>query len=424
MALTNVPQNKSEGTMRKFLMLAVMLAAPAMAPLYAQVPAGAKLGETGAPGPNKAAEEYSRPRQVISPIIHADRSVTLKVNAPLATEVRVTGHIIGPNAHWLSAPRKSIPMTRGADGLWSVKLGPLAPDIYDYGFLIDGYPASDIANRLNHVEVPADKPTYYDAQDVPHGDVRMVVYNSRATNSVRYLRVYTPPGYDGSTARYPVVYLQHGGNCCEYAWMEQARANLILDNLIAEKKARPMILVMALGARSGPSEGLGPMPSQMEGAKGLGKGQTNYDPGNLFEVDLLTGIIPFIDGKFRTIPDADHRALSGLSQGGIQTVTIGLRHTEIFHWLAPMSAGAESAGDDQFMDISKDIFANVEPLKKNLKLLHFVVGQEDVLYEADKRLADRLASLGVKLTFTPVPGMHEYKVWRRGLHEVAQELFR
>jgi hypothetical protein len=95
MALTNVPQNKSEGTMRKFLMLTMMLAAPAMA----QVPAGAKLGQTGAPGPNKAAEEYSRPRQVISPIIHADRSVTLKVNAPLATEVRVTGHIIGPNAH-------------------------------------------------------------------------------------------------------------------------------------------------------------------------------------------------------------------------------------------------------------------------------------------------------------------------------------
>ncbi|MDB5739578.1 MAG: putative esterase, partial [Alphaproteobacteria bacterium] len=160
------------------------------------------------------------------------------------------------------------------------------------------------------------------------------------------------------------------------------------------------------------------------GAKGLGKGQTNYDPGNLFEIDLLTGIIPFIDGKFRTIADADHRALSGLSQGGIQTVTIGLRHTEAFHWLAPMSAGAESSGDDQFMDISADVFANVEPLKKNLRLLHFVVGDQDVLHEADKRLADRLSSLGVKLTFSPVPGMHEYKVWRRGLHDVAPELFR
>jgi enterochelin esterase-like enzyme len=408
--------------MRKIVMLAtaVMLAGPAMA----QVAAGAKLSETGKPGPNKAAEEYSRPRQMISPIIHADRSVTLKVNAPTASEVRVTGHIIGPNAHWLSAPRKSIPMAKGRDGIWTATMGPLAPDIYDYGFLIDGYPASDIANRLNYVEVPADKPTYYDAQDVPHGDVRMVIYNSRATNSVRYLRVYTPPGYDEGKTRYPVLYLQHGGNCCEYAWMDQARVNLILDNLIAEHKAAPMIIVMALGARSGPSEGLGPLPSQMEGATGPGKGQTNYDPGNLFEIDLLTGIIPFIDHKFRTIADADHRALSGLSQGGIQTVTIGLRHTETFHWLAPMSAGAESAGDAQFMDISKDVFANVEPLKTNLKLLHFVVGDQDVLYEADKQLADKLSSLGVTLTFTPVPGMHEYKVWRRGLHEVAPELFR
>jgi enterochelin esterase family protein len=319
-------------------------------------------------------------------------------------------------------------MTRGADGIWSVTLGPLAPDIYDYGFLVDGYPASDIANRLNIVEVPGDTPMYYDAQDVPHGDVRLVIYNSKATNSVRYLRVYTPPGYDESKQRYPVLYLQHGGNCCEYNWMELARANLILDNLIAEHKARPMIIVMALGARSGPSEGLGPFPSQMEGAKGLdralGKGQTNYDPGNLFEVDLLGGIIPFIDHKFRTIPDADHRALSGLSQGGIQTVTIGLRHSETFHWLVPMSAGAESAGDDQFMTISQDVFANPAPLKQNLKLLHFVVGDEDVLYEADKRLADKLSSLGVKLTFTPEPGMHEYKVWRKGLYDVAPELFR
>lgn len=406
--------------MKKILLAAALLAS---ASAIAQVPPGADLSKTGGPGPNTPPAEYSRPRQTISPIVHADRRVTLKVNAPLASEVRVTGHIIGPNSHWLSAPRKSIPMTKGADGIWSVTVGPLAPDIYDYAFLIDGYPASDIANRSNLVEVPADHATYYDVQDVPHGDVHMVVYHSRATDSWRYLRVYTPPGYDSGKQRYPVVYLQHGGNCCEYAWMEQARANIILDSLIAEKKAKPMILVMALGARSGNSEGLGPLEGQMENAPKLGKGQTNYDPGNKFEIDLLTGIIPFIDGKYRTIADADHRALSGLSQGGIQTVTIGLRHTETFHWLAPMSAGAESAGDDQFMDISADIFANPEPLKKNLKLLHFVVGNEDVLHEADKRLADKLTSLGVKLTFTGVPGMHEYKVWRRGLHEVAPELF-
>jgi enterochelin esterase family protein len=181
---------------------------------------------------------------------------------------------------------------------------------------------------------------------------------------------------------------------------------------------------MALGARSGSSEGIGPVESQREGFKPPAGRQSNYDPGNLFEVDLLTGIIPFIDKKFRTIANADNRALSGLSQGGIQTVTIGLRHTDVFHWLVPMSAGAENQGDDQFMKISEDVFANVEPLRKNLKLLHFVVGREDVLYQPDKRLADKLQSLGVKLSFQAYPGMHEYKVWRRGLYESAPLLFR
>ena len=251
----------------------------------------------------------------------------------------------------------------------------------------------------------------------------MVIYESKAVGAPRYLRVYTPPGYEAGKTRYPVLYLMHGGNCCEYSWMEQARANLILDNLIAAHKARPMILVMALGARSGPSEALAPVPSQMEGFKPPAGRQSNYDPGNLFERDLLTGIIPLVEKRFRAIPDADHRALSGLSQGGIQTVTIGLRHSDVFHWLVPMSAGAENQGDDQFVEISRDVYEHPEALKKNLRLLHFVVGDEDVLHEADRRLAALLTAHGVKLTFQAVPGMHEYKVWRLGLRDVAPLLF-
>ena len=138
---------------------------------------------------------------------------------------------------------------------------------------------------------------------------------------------------------------------------------------------------------------------------------------------MLNDIIPLVDKRFRTVADADHRALSGLSQGGIQTVTIGLRHSDVFHWLVPMSAGAENQGDDQFMEISRDVYEHPEPLKKNLKLLYFVVGEEDVLREADKRLADRLQAQGVKLTFRAVPGMHEYKVWRQGLYDTAPLLF-
>jgi enterochelin esterase family protein len=407
---------------RNSALLAPALAMVLLAPAGAQVPEGASLGALGQPGPQVLRADYARTRAVISPIIHADRRVTLRLNAPQAHDVRATGHIIGPKAHWLSKDR-SLPMTKGADGIWSITLGPLKPDIYDYGYTVDGVAASDPGNRLNLVEVPGPVPAFYDARDVPHGDVHMVVYHSKAIGSTRYLRVYTPPDYETGKGRYPVLYLMHGGNCCEYSWMEQARANIILDNLIAEHKARPMIVVMALGARSGPSEGLEPVPAQIEGFRPPAGRQTNYDPGNLFEKDLLTGIIPFVDGRFRTIADADHRALSGLSQGGIQTVTIGLRHSDVFHWLAPMSAGAENQGDDQFIEISRDVYEHPEPLKKNLRLLYFVVGEEDVLREADKRLADRLQAQGVKLTFRAVPGMHEYKVWRQGLYDVAPLLF-
>jgi enterochelin esterase-like enzyme len=389
----------------------------------AQVPAGASLGALGQPGAQTLRADYARSHAVISPVIHADRRVTLRLNAPEARDVRLTGHIIGANAHWLSKDR-SLPMTKGTDGIWSITMGPLAPDIYDYGYLVDGVTAFDPGNRLGLVEVPGDKPAYYDAQPVPHGDVHMVAYDAKAIGATRYLRVYTPPGYEKGTQRYPVLYLMHGGNCCEYSWMEQARANMILDNLIAQRKARPMIVVMALGARSGPSEGLEPVPSQQDGFKPPAGRQTNYDPGNLFEKDLLKDIIPLVDGRFRTLADADHRALSGLSQGGIQTVTIGLRHSETFHWLVPMSAGAENQGDGQFVEITRDVADHPDALKRNLKMLHFVVGEQDVLQEADNRLASLLNAHGIKATFQAVPGMHEYKVWRRGLHDTAPLLFK
>ena len=405
----------------KFSVIALVLAWTA-SPSGAQVPAGASLGALGPPGPQTLHADYARSHAVISPTVHADRKVTFRLNAPEARDVRLTGHIIGPNAHWLSTDR-SLPMTKGSDGIWSITLGPVAPDIYDYGYLVDGVTALDPGNRLGLVEVPDAKPAYYDARPVPHGDVHMIAYFATAIGATRYLRVYTPPGYEKGNARYPVLYLMHGGNCCEYTWMEQARANMILDNLIADHKARPMILVMGLGARSGPSEGLEPVPSQQEGFRPPAGKQSNYDPGNLFEIDLLKDIIPLVDARFRTIADADHRGLSGLSQGGIQTVTIGLRHSEVFYWLVPMSAGAQNQGDDQFVAISRDVYEHPETLKTNLKLLHFVVGEEDVLLEADRRLADLLTVHGVKLTFQTVPGMHEYKVWRHGLHDVAPLLF-
>src|SRR5258706_5187430 len=194
---------------RNGMLLAPAVAAMLFAPAGAQVPTGASLGALGQPGPQVLRADYARTRAVISPIIHADHRITFKLNAPEANNVRLTGHVIGPNAHWLSKDR-SLPMTKGADGIWSITMGPLKPDIYDYGYTVDGAGVSDPGNRLNLVEVPGDAPSYYDAKDVPHGDVHMVVYHSKAIGSTRYLRVYTPPDYETGKQRYPVLYLMHG----------------------------------------------------------------------------------------------------------------------------------------------------------------------------------------------------------------------
>ena len=404
-----------------FAIAAILFASTSV---QSQVPAGRSLdalGQSSPPAPN-AGGPIAR---AVSPEIHADHSVTIRLSAPNARDVRIAGHIIGPNAHFLSK-EKTLAMTKDEKGIWSITLGPLAPEIYDYGFVVDGVQIYNPATP-SLVEIPGQTSAYYDARPVPHGEVRMLVYQSKAIGGVmRNMLVYTPAGYDGGKTRYPVLYLMHGGNCCESQWVQNARANTILDNLIADGKARPMIVVMPLGSRAGPSEGLGPIPSQMANANpgpGNGAAQSNYTPGNLFEIDLLTGIIPFIDQRYRTIADADHRALSGLSQGGIQSLTIGLRHTDVFHWVAPMSAGSENQGDDQLSKVLEDVYQHPEPLKKNLKLIYFVAGREDVLHEANWRVADRLRQVGVSVGFEDVPGMHEFRVWRRGLYDLAPLLF-
>ncbi len=226
------------------------LLVPALAllaiPAGAQIPAGMDPGSLGRNDPMPIRPDYMRTRAVISPVIHPDRRVSFRLNAPEATQVSITGHVIGPRMHWLS-PDRTLPLTKGADGVWSITLGPLEPDIYPYSYMVNGAGVSDPGNRINIVEVPGDKPAYYDPQDVPHGDVRMVVYHSKATNSVRYLRVYTPAGYDDSKQRYPVLYLQHGFGESEISWTTTGKANIILDNLIEMGKIKPFALVMSDG---------------------------------------------------------------------------------------------------------------------------------------------------------------------------------
>jgi enterochelin esterase-like enzyme len=391
----------------------------------AQAPATAQPAQPAGPAGQQGQ------RRVASPEIHPDRRVTFRLFAPEAKEVRINGPIV------VDRPGGFLPMTRDAQGVWSITLGPLAPELYEYSFWMDQVSLVDPSNRASHydnsrkslVQVPGPSPAFYDIRPVPHGSVRMEVHDSKVIGAPRYVWVYTPPGYDESRDRYPVLYLMHGGGCCEDIWIRALRANMILDNLIADGKAKPMIIVMPLGARSGGSDGLGPNPTQMQGAPPAfanPQSQSNFVPNNLFEQHLLTELIPFIDGKFRTIANADGRGLSGLSQGGIQTFTIGLRRTDVFHWLVPMSAGGGSA-PDQLINPLRDVYETPEKLdkvKKDLKLLYVNVGREDPLYEANTRMVDKLRQGGVTLTYAPIAGGHEYSVWRIALRDVAPLLFR
>jgi enterochelin esterase family protein len=261
---------------------------------------------------------------VVSPEVHADRRVTLRLNAPRATEVALNGNI--------TLDKGPLPMTKGETGVWSITVGPLEPDVYEYTFVVNGVSTTDAVNRYtrpaagnagtsSQVEVPGDGPMFYDSRPVPHGEVRINVYESKAVGVTRTMWVYTPPGYERGSTRYPVLYLLHGAGGNENNWITVGRANLIMDNLIAEGKALPMVIVMPL-ARAQQSDGVGPARTPATQDR------------TLFEKDLLGDIIPFIEKTYRVSNQASQRALAGLSAGGGSTLNIGLRHHETFHWLA------------------------------------------------------------------------------------------
>ena len=288
--------------------------------------------------------------QVVSPEVRADGTITFRFSAPNAREVTLIGELDG----------KTYPMTRNAAGVWEVTVGPWPPDVYNYQFRVDavegrgGVIAMDPVNPsvklgfggfppANLVEVPGKSGLEFDdAKNVPHGSVRIETYHSTSLGVPRTVWIYTPPGYDTSRARYPVFYLLHGSGNIESSWMLTGRANLIMDNLIAEGRAKPMIIVNPLGyARQG--VGLGPEVTPAAPAPPAPPASAGDTP---FAQDLLKDVIPFVEKNFRTMSGADNRALGGLSMGGGQTIAIGFSHPDTFHSLVVMSAGATGAETD------------------------------------------------------------------------------
>ena len=328
-------------------------------------------------------------------------------------------------------------MEKQADGFWMVTTPPLAPGLHYYTLIIDGAEVSDIGSHAffgggkdaSAVEVPEAGSTYYLPQDVPHGAVREVWYNSKVTGTWRHALVYTPPNYDTqTTVRYPVLYLQHGAGEDETGWIRQGHANFILDNLLAAKSCKPMIIVMAYGY----ARRAGQAPPDLSG-KPFGSPEmmkAMQDLAAAFEDDVTQALIPYIDANFRTLPDRDHHAMAGLSMGGMQTFQVTLNHLDLFSYIGGFSgaAGPLVLGDRK-LDPKTDfqgVFADPAAFAKKVHLLWIGVGTKEPerMRAGLLRLHGSLEEAKIPHVFYESPDTdHEWQTWRRDLKDFAPRLF-
>lgn len=378
--------------------------------------AAALAGTTAASG--IAAQEPGARRgepALVSPEVAADHRVTFRLKAPEAKAVTVSGDF-GSDAE----------MRKGTDGIWTATIGPLDPEMYVYFFVVDGVRLTDPSNpqlKIGYVTstttslftVPGDAPAFYDVQDVPHGEIRTLLYKSRSNGTIRELTVYVPPGYDEArNRRYPVLYLLHGFANDHHSWHRYGRANDILDNLLAQKKIEPFLVVMPLGYGGAAINGDG------TGIPPKGAGQFGGDAA-LYERDLIEDIIPMIDAKFRTNGDRKHRAIAGFSMGGGQAGRFGLRHLETFSQVGIMSAGMAGGADTEPLST---LAADQAKANKQIDLLWIACGKEDTAMKGAKTLHTALEQAGIKHTFLETEGAHHWRVWRRYLRDLAPVLFK
>jgi enterochelin esterase-like enzyme len=356
------------------------------------------------------------------PRIHSDNSVTFRVRAPEANKVQVS---LG----------KSYDMQKGADGFWTVKIPPQVVGFHYYYLVIDGVTVSDpasesfygVSKQSSGIEIPEKGVDYYLAKDVPHGEIRERPYFSKVTGKWRRCFIYTPPGYDASAKeRYPVLYILHGGGEDERGWGIQGKANFILDNLIAEKKAKPMLIVMDsfTARRPGDPEPVRtappPAPPAGQPAAGGAAGAPGAPAGagrgmsvtvnSAFAEMLVKDLIPMIDSKYRTLATRENRALAGLSMGGAFTFGAGIEHLELFAYLGGFSGGGRG------VELPKD--------KPKPKLVFRGRGSEEGPGRA-AAMPDTFANSGIPVIDYVSPGTaHEWLTWRRCLNEFAPKLFR
>lgn len=355
------------------------------------------------------------------PRINSDLSASFRVQADQAQKVQLL----------MELGQSTYDMVKGEGGYWEVTTKPLLPGFHYYAISVDGFASNDPGSRVffaarkevSGLEVPGPESDFFAIKDVPHGTVRTEWYFSKSTGETRRIFVYTPPGYDQSTSRYPVLYLQHGFGEDEVGWSDQGHENFVLDNLIAAHIAKPMIIVNENGmtgvhfqppppARPG-SVSSAPPPRSVSRFF-MDERYTSFD--RVISDDL----IPFIDAHFHTIPDRNHRALAGLSMGGAQALRIGLNHLNQFAYIGAFSPAIA------ITDTTKDYdgaLTDPATINRQLRLLWIGIGDDDFLLAPVKGSHEALEKAGIKHVWVKSSGAHVWTVWRKYLADFAPRLF-
>jgi len=370
--------------------------------------------------PRAMAQGPQRGPSVVSPEVLPDHHVTFRIQAPKASEITLRGD-------WMEGAA-SEKLSKNDQGLWSATVGPLVPDFYTYTLTVDGVKTIDPRNPMvkqgisgldSMFFVAGDQADFEDNKPVPHGQIRQVWYRSNTLDTQRRMHVYTPPGYDGTSERYPVFYLLHGGGDEDSGWSTIGRAGFILDNLLAAGKAKPMIVVMPNGSLPRPANlpamtpGTTPSPEVVATMAAL---------QNRFTSELMKEIVPFVEKSFRVVADKDHRAIAGLSMGGGQTLQVVVSNPDQFAYVAVWSAGiGQNAGDWETRNAA---FLDNPRVNERIKLFSISVGDKDFTLNGSKALAEVLTKHGIKNQLHISGGGHTWINWRHYLNDLVPQLFR
>jgi len=350
---------------------------------------------------------WGEPEPKFSPVVNPDQSITFRIKAPNAQKVEL---LFG---EWFVTPQ---PLTKNDEGIWSLTISSVKPEIYGYSYVVDGVKTLDMRNPeakigtevySSAVEVSGvDKPRFDEVQNVPHGASVYHTFHSKTFNQTRGFTLFLPSNYfENPKEKFPVLYLRHGGGDNEKSWLADGRAGVILENLLAQQKAKPMIIVMSNGF----TNGTWASGSTKEGISALAN-------------ELIDEIIPFVEENYRIKTGKQNRAIAGLSMGGGQAFVIGLNNLDKFGWVGQFSSGMLASVEFDINDRIPGFDTKIDRINQ-LELLYLACGEDDPRYQGHLDLIKSFQGKGIKYKFDHMPGGHEWKVWRHELRNFMQLIF-